>query len=875
MRNRIILLPFILSGLALLLSFSALAGTTNKPDSAYLFAYATAENNGREGLHFAWSFDKENWHAIGPGQSYLKSDYGRWGSQKRMEAPHLFQDAKGLWHSVWGLNGEDDTFAHASSKDLIYWGRQSYPINGTGGNCLRPYTSTETTSGNLRITWISNNGGNERAFTCTTEDFKSYSAAQEIPSADFQDHRTAVFVSGEKQTGTIHHVNWSLIAGLIEKQRAEAYKNIIHNEKAIDDPVRFANLKPVEATITIDATKGKEISDMLIGAFFEDINYAADGGLYAELIQNRGFEYSLHDKEGKDPNWNNYKAWSVSGSDISFTIDSVSPIHLNNRHYAALNVAKPGAGLVNEGFNGIAVKGGEKYDFSMFAKALDGKSHAFTIRLAGKNGENIGEITTKAASKEWKKLEAVIVAKASATEARLEVIPLSEGSVAVDMVSLFPQKTFKGRKNGLRADLAQTIADMKPRFIRFPGGCVTHGDGIHNIYRWKNTVGALEERVPMRNLWGYHQTMGLGYYEYFRFCEDIGAEPLPVLAAGVPCQNSGDGGAGQQCGIPLHEMEHYIQEIIDLIEWANGDAKTTQWGKVRAKSGHPEPFNLKYIGIGNEDLITDIFEERFTLIFNAIREKHPEITVIGTVGPFWEGTDYVEGWELATKLNVPMVDEHYYNTPGWFIHNQDFYDKYDRSKARVYLGEYASHLPGRPNNVETALSEALYMTSLERNGDVVSMTSYAPLLAKEGRTQWNPDLIYFNNTEVKPTVGYYVQQLYGQNAGDLYLPQLIRLSNQDEAVAKRIAASVVKNTKTNELVLKLVNMLPVEVIPAIEWNGLSQDENTPAKVSILSGRPDDKTAKPVVSNEPLSKALTEKLPPYSFKVVKFKLSGPN
>ena len=250
--------------------------------------------------------------------------------------------------------------------------------------------------------------------------------------------------------------------------------------------------------------------------------------------------------------------------------------------------------------------------------------------------------------------------------------------------------------------------------------------------------------------------MGIGYFEYFQFCEDIGAEPLPVIAAGVPCQNSAciPGkllSGGQQGGIPMEEMDAYIQDILDLIDYANGDPKKSQWAKLRAESGHPKPFNLKYIGIGNEDLITDVFEERFTLIYDAIKKHHPEITVIGTVGPFYEGTDYEEGWNLADRLNVPMVDEHYYNTPGWFIYNQNYYDKYDRSKSKVYLGEYAAHLPGR---------EALYLTAVERNGDMVLMTSYAPLLAKEGYTQWNPDLIYFNNKEVKPSVGYYTQLLY-------------------------------------------------------------------------------------------------------------------
>ncbi|MCK7555702.1 hypothetical protein MKQ70_12020 [Chitinophaga sedimenti] len=272
----------------------------------------------------------------------------------------------------------------------------------------------------------------------------------------------------------------------------------------------------------------------------------------------------------------------------------------------------------------------------------------------------------------WKKSQLVLTASAAATDARLELQPLQAGRLQLDMVSLFPQQTFKNQPNGLRADLAQTIADIHPRFVRFPGGCVAHGDGLHNIYQWKNTVGPLESRVPQRNLWGYHQSAGLGYFEYFRYCEDIGAEPLPVLAAGVPCQNSGNHPAlfgGQQGGIPMKDMDAYIQDMLDLVEYANGPV-TSKWGKVRAAAGHPKPFNLKYIGIGNEDLISDVFAQRYTMMINAMRKHHPEITIIGTVGPFSEGTDYVEGWKLADSLKVAMVDEHYYQPPGWFIHNQ-------------------------------------------------------------------------------------------------------------------------------------------------------------------------------------------------------------
>ena len=469
-----------------------------------------------------------------------------------------------------------------------------------------------------------------------------------------------------------------------------------------------------------------------------------------------------------------------------------------------------------------------------------------------------------------------LAAKENVSDARLEIAPTTAGTISLDMISLFPEKTFRNRPNGLRADLAQAIADIHPRFVRFPGGCVAHGDGLDNIYRWKNTIGPLEARKPQRNLWGYHQTAGLGYFEYFQFCEDIGAEPVPVVAAGVPCQNSACKhlvGGGQQGGIPMSEMDAYVQEILDLIEYANGDVKT-EWGRKRAEAGHPKPFNLKYIGIGNEDLITDLFEERFTMLFNAVKEKHPEITVIGTVGPYSEGTDYEEGWELANKLNIPMVDEHYYQKPGWFIHNQDYYDKYDRSKSKVYLGEYAAHLPGRPNNLETALAEALYMTALERNGDIVHMTSYAPLLAKEGHTQWNPDLIYFNNEEVKPTVGYYVQQLYGQHAGDEYLTSRVIVSENSDAVQKRVAASVVRDSRTNDLIVKLVNLLPVPTQTNIVLNDIPAIEGT-AELITLTGKPDDKQAKPATGTVRISNDFDVDLPAYSFTLIRIKQNNTN
>ena len=793
----------------------------NEPDSVYLFSYATVSDDGRSGLKFAWSPDGNKWFGIGNGYGYVKCDYGAWGAEKRMLKPELRRDENGVWHCIWQLNGNGKEFAHAASEDLMKWKRQSY---------------------------------------FTDKQFATY-----VPEEWIQYPAQSVLIDGAQEHGTVQKIAWNEVNRLIQFADYRAYKAQLHDERTEQDAQRFAGLNTVNMTLTACPDSAKSISDKLIGIFFEDINYGADGGLYAELIQNRDFEYSLNDRQ----EWNSTYAWTLKGEGTRMAVETAEPLHANNPHYVVLETKTPGASLINSGFDGIVVRKGEKYDFSVFART-PGKSGKIRVSLQdGKGNELASEVVT-VASRNWKKQTAVLIPQADADDAVLVLSPQKQGKYVLDMISLFPQHTFKGRKNGLRADLAQTLADLHPRFVRFPGGCVAHGNGIDNIYRWKNSIGPLETRKPMRNLWGYHQTMGLGYYEYFQFCEDIGAEPLPVLAAGVPCQNSAciPGkllSGGQQGGIPMEEMDEYVQDILDLIAYANGDPKQNKWAKMRAEAGHPKPFNLKYIGIGNEDLITDVFEERFTMIYKAIKAQHPEITVIGTVGPFYEGTDYEEGWELATRLNVPMVDEHYYNTPGWFINNQDYYDRYDRSKSKVYLGEYAAHLPGRPNNIETALAEALYLTAVERNGDVVSMTSYAPLLAKEGHTQWNPDLIYFNNKEVKPTVGYYTQQLFGQNSGDTYIPTERKVDNTRMDVQKRIASSVIRDSRTGDLIVKLVNLLPVSVKTAVEFPGLA---NSSAVLHVLSGKPSDQHAKPQESTINVSEKFDYEMPAYSLSVIR-------
>lgn len=865
-KMKLSIVAFIMSFVMVLPTFANNNIKLAHPGSVYLFAYTPENLSGRTGLQFAWSVDRKNWYSVGQNYNFLLSDYGRWGSQKKMIAPYLFKAADGMWHCVWSLNDKDGTFAHAASKDLITWGRQSYPDVMKDNNCLKPILSQN--NGVFAVSWMSSGSSKNGLHAVTTSDFVNYSVTKTIQESERTDLRETIAVEGIAQKGTVFQVSWELVNNLIKAEQLVSYKNQLNGETSKTDDVRFANLKNVNATITVNAAQSKKISDMLTGVFFEDINYAADGGLYAELIQNRDFEYALSDKEGRDKSWNSTKAWSLAGNQNAFTIDSLSPIHENNKHYAVLKTTEIGKGLSNEGFDGIALKAGEKYDFSLFVRNLAAANTKFLVRLTGKNGEKYAETTINSNSNNWKKYNAVLTANKTVADAKLEIIPQTTGSIALDMISLFPQKTFKGRKNGLRADLAQTIADIKPKFMRFPGGCVAHGDGLGNIYHWKNTIGPLESRKGQRNLWGYHQSMGLGYFEYFQFCEDMGAAPLPVVSAGVPCQNSGVGGAGQQGGIPMEDMDEYVQDVLDLIEYANGGVNT-KWGKKRAEAGHPKPFNLKYIGVGNEDLITDIFEERFTMIFNAVKEKYPEITVIGTVGPFYEGTDYNEGWAIADKLNIPMVDEHYYESVGWFINNQDFYDKYDRSKSKVYLGEYAAFLPGRPNNIETALAEALYLTSVERNGDVVSMASIAPMLAKEGHTQWNPDIIYFNNSEVKPTVGYQVQKMYGNHAGDVYLPNEIKLSDTNESVRKRIGVSVVRDTKSNDLIVKLVNMLPVSINTQLNLKDLGVTNSQATRI-VLTGAPDSKTALPKTDTIALSEAFSSELPAYSFTLIRIK-----
>ena len=580
--------------------------------------------------------------------------------------------------------------------------------------------------------------------------------------------------------------------------------------------------KPVKAP-----AGGKAISNELIGIFFEDINNSADGGLYAELIQNGAFEFSPVERDG----WGPGTAWRITrpGHSTGYIQPRMdNPVHANNATYMRLHCERAnqyydytgwtGFGIQNDGFDGISVKAGEKYDFSAFMRNVKGDAKQVRVVLIEpvkgwppKDPKLLAETTFDVSNGDWKKFEAVLTPNADCKQAALQILVLTKGDMDIDVVSLMPEDTYKG--HGLRKDLAQALADLHPKFMRFPGGCVVHGggDGFWNTYRWKTTIGPKETRRQLKNTWGYHQSVGLGYFEYFQFCEDLGMEPLPILPAGVSCQgaNGGWGMKGQaQDVVPMSEMDEWVDECIDLIEWANGDPATNKWAKMRAEAGHPKPFNLKYLGIGNEERISPEFCERFKYIYERVTKAHPEIVIVGTAGPgsHADNGDYQNGWKLAEELNMPILDEHYYEPNTYFL-NKRQYDSYPRDrKTKVYLGEYAA----KDKKLIDALAEGLYLLHVERNGDVVALTSYAPLFARKNGTQWNPDLIYYDNERPFLTCSYYVQQLFGQSSGNYYYGDCVKFEGDAADAIQPMEGvhygqSVILNTKTRQLFVKLVN----------------------------------------------------------------------
>ena len=550
---------------------------------------------------------------------------------------------------------------------------------------------------------------------------------------------------------------------------------------------------------------GAEIQPTMYGLFFEDINYGADGGLYAELVKNRSFEFPQ-----------NLMGWKTFGH---VTLKDDGPFE-RNPHYVRL--AYPGhdhkrTGLENEGFFGIGVKAGEEYRFSVWARLPEGASSE-KIRIemvkpntnAERHAFASEELTID--SKEWKKYQVILKPTQTEDKSTLRIFLVSKGTIDLEHVSLFPVDTWKGHENGLRKDLAQALYDIKPGVFRFPGGCIVEGTDLNTRYDWKKTVGPVENRPLNENRWhytfqhrffpDYYQSYGMGFYEFFLLSEEIGSEPLPVLSCGLACQFQN---SDPHAHVAVCDLDSYIQDALDLIEFANG-AVTTKWGKVRADMGHPAPFNLKFIGIGNEQWGSE-YPERLEPFMKAIRKAHPEIKIIGSSGPDSEGKQFEYLWPEMKRLKADLVDEHFYRPESWFLSQGARYDNYDRKGPKVFAGEYACHGKGKKwNHFNASLLEAAFMTGLERNADIVHMATYAPLFAHVEGWQWRPDMIWFDNLKSVRSVSYYVQQLYAHNKGTNVVP--LTMNNKPVTGAegqKGLFASAVWDKDSQSYIVKVVN----------------------------------------------------------------------
>lgn len=562
-------------------------------------------------------------------------------------------------------------------------------------------------------------------------------------------------------------------------------------------------------TIEVKADKpGPAINLAMWGIFFEDINFGADGGLYAELVKNRSFEFP-------DPltGWSKISPSMAQGR---LSIRDENPFKAANPHY--LRIESEGSaplGVANEGFRGIRVRKGEAYNFSAEIRRIDG-SAALRIELYGSDGTLLDSARIEGFSPDWKQFKAVLHPNDTDAKAKLYVLVDGKGTMDLDVVSLFPQKTWKDRPGGLRADMVQALADLKPGFMRFPGGCIVEGPRLSGRYQWKQTLGPVDERPLLVNRWNfeflhrpapdYYQSFGLGFFEFFQLCEDIGAQPLPILNCGMACQFN----SGELC--PIDTLDPYIQDALDLVEFANGPV-TNDWGAKRAAMGHPEPFNMKMMGVGNEQWGPE-YVERYARFAKVLKAKHPEISLIAAAGPSPDDDRFKFLWSRLRELNADVIDEHCYATPDWFLKNTHRYDSYDRNGPRVFMGEYAAQSDHtlstkNRNNLESAIAEAAYLTGLERNADVVRLASYAPLFAHADAWQWTPDLIWVNNLTVVATANYYVQQLFSRNRGDQVLPTRIKLSAEPASgpatTSQQLFASATREDAAGEVILKVVN----------------------------------------------------------------------
>ena len=584
---------------------------------------------------------------------------------------------------------------------------------------------------------------------------------------------------------------------------------------------------------------GAPVQPTMYGIFFEDINYAADGGLYAEMIKNRSFEFPQ-----------NFMGWVTYGN---VDLKDDGPFD-RNPHYVRLGDPGHGhkhTGLENEGFFGVSVKKGEKYRFSVWARTPDGGKSSIRVELV--DTKSMGETQVIATenitvdSKEWKKYQVILTPSETQKEGKLRIfLNKPEKTVDLEHISMFPVDTWKGHENGMRKDLAQHLADLQPGVFRFPGGCIVEGTDEATRYQWKNSVGPVENRPLNENRWhytfphrffpDYYQTYGLGFYEYFLLSEEIGSEPLPILNVGLICQYQND----EEHQIPESELDMYIQDALDLIEFANGDPSTT-WGKVRADMGHPEPFNLKVIGIGNEQW-DPIYPQRLEPFLKAIRAKYPDIKIVGSSGPNSEGKEFDYLWPEMTRLKADLVDEHFYRPESWFLEQGARYDNYDRKGPKVFAGEYACHGRGKKwNHFNAALLEAAFMTGLERNADVVHMATYAPLFAHVEGWQWRPDMIWFDNFSSFPTASYYVQQLYAKNKGTNVMPITMDKKNVTGAEGQNgLFASAVYDKDRNEYIVKVANTSAEDQELKINFAGMKKkDALTKVRVQTLSSEDPD------------------------------------
>ena len=598
---------------------------------------------------------------------------------------------------------------------------------------------------------------------------------------------------------------------------------------------------------------GAPVQPTMYGIFFEDINYAADGGLYAELVKNRSFEFP-----------NAFTGWDISGN---VTLKNDGPFE-RNPHYVRL--ASSGHSdkhtmIENHGFFGMGVKGGQEYRFSVWARVPDGGKAKLWIDLVENatmdDDQKLGNAGIEVTGKEWKKYTAIVKPKRACAKAHLRVLGDSKVTTDLEHVSLFPVDTWKGRENGMRKDLAQALFDMHPGVFRFPGGCIVEGTDLETRYQWKNTVGPVENRPLNENRWhytftnryfpDYFQSYGLGFFEFFQLCEDFGSEALPVISCGLSCQFQNPDPTKPGVHVAIDELEPYIQDALDLIEFANGDVNT-KWGKVRADMGHPAPFNLKFLGVGNEQWDYDekhggfgpVFTARLKKFSDAIRKQYPNIKLIGTTGPNSEGWDFDLLQPRMKELKVDLYDEHYYRNEQWFLTHGLRYDSYDRKGPKVFAGEYACHGSNKHkwNHYYTSLLEAAHMTGIERNADIVHMATYAPLFAHVEGWQWRPDAIWYDNLRMFKSVSYYVQQLYAMNKGT----NVLQLTMDKKPVAGQegqdgLFASSVWDANTGEVIIKVVNTSEKSQPISIQLQGMKGARTAHTITLSHNGKDDENT----------------------------------